>query len=91
MRTKCVVAPAALAAGLLAAAHAQVLAPEEIRDPQLRALQEKYRNELKVIPQILSAHEFPYKFYFSRRLDVAEKDQPETTSGRCSSTGTRAR
>ncbi len=76
MRTKCVIVPAAFAAGLLAAAHAQVLAPEEIRDPQVRALQEKYRNELKLIPQILGAHEFPYKFYFSRRLDVAEKDQP---------------
>ena len=75
MRTKCVVAPAVFAASLLAG-HAQVLAPEEIRDPQLRALQENHRNELKLIPQILSAHEFPYKFYFSRRLDVAEKDQP---------------
>jgi hypothetical protein len=61
---------------LLAAAHAQVLAPEEIRDPQLRALQEKYRSELKQIPQTLAAHEFPYRFYFSRRLDLAEKDQP---------------
>jgi hypothetical protein len=59
-----------------AAAHAQVMAPEEIRDPQLRALQEKYRSELKQIPQILAAHEFPYRFYFSRRLDLAEKDQP---------------
>jgi len=52
------------------------MAPEEIRDPQLRALQEKYRNELKLIPQTIAAHEFPYRFYFSRRLDLAEKDQP---------------
>jgi hypothetical protein len=59
-----------------AAARAQVLAPEEIRDPQLRALQEKYRSELKLIPQALAAHEIPYRFYFSRRLDLAEKDQP---------------
>ena len=58
------------------AARAQVLAPEEIRDPQLRALQEKYRSELKLIPQALAAHEFPYRFYFSRRLDLPEKDQP---------------
>lgn len=82
MPTNSPVAPAVFAAGFtvavlfLAAAHAQVLAPEEIRDPGLRVLQEKYRNELKLIPQILAAHEFPYKFYFSRRLDVAEKDQP---------------
>jgi hypothetical protein len=71
------VAPAVFAAALTAA-HAQVLAPEEIRDPQLRALQEKYRNELKLIPQTVAAHEFPYRFYFSRRLDLAEKDQPRT-------------
>jgi hypothetical protein len=58
------------------AARAQVLDPEEIRDPQLRALQEKYRRELKLIPQALAAHEFPYRFYFSRRLDLPEKDQP---------------
>jgi hypothetical protein len=61
-----------------AAGSAQVMAPEEIRDPQLRALQEKYRNELKLIPQTIAAHEFPYRFYFSRRLDVAEKDQPRS-------------
>ena len=42
MRTKRVVMLLVAAA----AARAQVLAPEEIRDPQLRALQEKYRNEL---------------------------------------------
>lgn len=71
MRTKRVVMLLVAAA----AARTQVLAPEEIRDPQLRSLQEKYRNELKLIPQTLAAHEFPYRFYFSRRLDLAEKDQ----------------
>ena len=77
MRTR-VVGPALAALMLLAAtaAPAQILAPQEIRDPQLRALQEKYRNELKLIPQTIAAHEFPYRFYFSRRLDLAEKDQP---------------
>ena len=67
----------ALIALLLAAAagHPQVLAPEEIRDPQLRALQQKYRNELKLVAAAAAAHDFPYHFYFSRALDLEEKDQ----------------
>jgi hypothetical protein len=58
-----------------AAGRAQVLAPEEIRDPQLRALQQKYRNELKQIAAAAAAHNFPYHFYFSRKLDLEEKEQ----------------
>jgi hypothetical protein len=58
-----------LAAG---GAQAQVLAPEEIRDPQLRALQQKYRNELKIIPHAITASNLPYRFYFSRRMDLEE-------------------
>jgi hypothetical protein len=57
------------------AGQAQVLAPEEISDPQLRALQQKYWNELKLIPRAAAAHSFPYHFYFSRKLDLEEKDQ----------------
>ena len=56
-------------------ARAQVLAPEEIQDPQLRALQQKYWNELKLIPRAVAAHNFPYHFYFSRKLDLDEKEQ----------------
>ncbi len=59
-------------------ASAQVLAPEEIRDPQMRALQQKYRNELKLITSAAAAHSFPYHFYFSRKLDLAEKDQQQS-------------
>ena len=59
----------------VAAGRAQVLAPEEIRDPQLRALQQKYRSELKLIPTAAAAHNFPYHFYFSRKLDLEENDQ----------------
>ena len=58
------------------AGRAQVLAPEEIRDPQIRALQQKYFSQLKLITSAAAAHQFPYHFYFSRKLDVAEKDQP---------------
>src|SRR5271165_3916302 len=59
----------------VAVGRTQVLAPEEIRDPQMRALQEKYRNELKLITSATAAHTFPYNFYFSRKLDLEEKDQ----------------
>lgn len=59
----------------VAAGRAQVLAPEEIRDPQLRALQQKYRNELKLIANTPATHNFPYHFYFSRKLDLDEKVQ----------------
>ena len=58
------------------AGRAQVLAPEEVRDPQIRALQQKHFSELKLITSAAAAHQFPYHFYFSRKLDVAEKDQP---------------
>ena len=54
---------------------AQVLAPEEILDPNLRELQRKYFGELKRITEAAAAHSFPYHFYFSRALDLTEKDQ----------------
>src|SRR6266852_4090723 len=62
----------------VAAGRAQVLAPEEIRDPEMRALQQKYRNELKLITSAAAAHSFPYNFYFSRKLDLEEKDQKQS-------------
>jgi hypothetical protein len=66
----------ALAVVLVAAgARAQVLAPEEIPDLKLRALQQKYFSELKLITAAAAAHHFPYHFYFSRKLDLEEKDQ----------------
>jgi hypothetical protein len=61
---------------LLAAwAPAQVLPPEEILDVNLRELQKKYLGELKQIPIVLAKHDFPYHFYFSRKLDLGEKEQ----------------
>ncbi len=53
------------------------MAPEEIRDPELRALQQKYRSELKLIGTAAATHSFPFHFYFSRKLGLAEKDQPQ--------------
>ena len=63
---------------LAAAGRAQVLAPEEIRDPQLSALQKRYRNELKLIASATAAHHFPYNFYFSRKLDLDENEQKQS-------------
>jgi len=60
------------------AGQAQVLAPEEIRDLQLRALQQKYRKELRLITGVAAVHPFPYKFYFSRNLDLNEKEQEQS-------------
>ena len=70
MRVTNVVVRALLLAALLPAvpAPAQVLAPEEIRDPNLRELQKKYFTELKRITEAAAAHSFPYHFYFSRGL-----------------------
>jgi hypothetical protein len=56
-------------------ASGQVLPPEEIRDQNLRELQKKYWAELKQIPAAASKHDFPYRFYFSRTLDLSEKQQ----------------
>lgn len=60
---------------LAAAAQAQVLAPQEISDPQIRALQQKYLGELKLIAQAANQQRFRYHFYFSRTLDLAETAQ----------------
>jgi len=61
---------------LQASAEAQVLSPEEIRDPQIGALERKYFAELKLITKAAAAHSFPYHFYFSRTLDIPEKEEP---------------
>ena len=61
-----------------ASTRAQVLSPEEIRDPQMSALQRKYLAELKLITKAAAAYSFPYHFYFSRTLDLPEKEQQQS-------------
>jgi len=56
-------------------ASAQVLNPGEIGDDQQRALQEKYFDQLKQFGEEARAHKFPYAFYFSRVLDIAQSQQ----------------
>ena len=54
---------------------AQVVAPVEIKDPALRALQFKYMDDLKEIGAEINNSSFPYPFYLSRKLDLDEQQQ----------------
>ncbi len=54
---------------------AQVLSPSEIRDPELRALQQKHLDDLKSVAADISSLQFPYHFYLSRTLDVSEDQE----------------
>jgi len=53
----------------------QVLSPPEISDPTLRGLQQSHLAELHAITAGLEGHKFPYHFYFSRKLDLSERDE----------------
>ena len=54
---------------------AQVLSPAEIVDPTISGLQQTHLEELHAITAALAGHKFPYHFYFSRRLDLSEREQ----------------
>jgi len=56
-------------------ATAQVLAPAEIADPEIRGLQQSHLEELHAITAALAGHQFPYRFSFSRKLDLSEREQ----------------
>ncbi len=62
-------------AALAGHASAQVLAPAEITDPVIRGLQQSHLEELHALTAALAGHRYPYRFYFSRRLDLTEKEQ----------------
>jgi len=57
------------------AAGAQVLAPTEIKDPDLRSLQEQNMDDLKLVGQDILALKLEYRFYLSRKLDLDEAQQ----------------
>lgn len=65
----------------VAALFAQVVSPPEIRDPELRELQQKHFAELKAAAVAIASHQFPYRFYFSRTLDL-DQDQQKTRDQR---------
>jgi hypothetical protein len=56
-------------------ASAQVLTPAEIKDPDLRSLQQQYINDLKVVGQDIQALPLKYHFYLNRKLDLDESQQ----------------
>jgi len=56
--------------GLCCLAAGQALTPAEIKNPQMRALQEKYFQQLQAVGAEIQGHIFPYPFYFSRVLDL---------------------
>src|SRR5271166_2259726 len=72
MRIRSLLALLVACAGIAAP---QVLSPAEINDPYLRGLQQSHLDELHAITGAIAKHEFPYRFSFSRKLDLSEKDQ----------------
>src|SRR5215472_55287 len=54
---------------------AQVVAPVEIKDPDLRSLQTQNMDELRDLGAEISNISFDYPFYFSRKLDIDEQHQ----------------
>jgi hypothetical protein len=61
---------AAFIMGLTCLAAGQALTPAEIKNPQMRALQEKHFQQLQAVGAEIQGHIFPYPFYFSRVLDL---------------------
>jgi hypothetical protein len=51
-------------------AAGQALTPAEVKNPQMRALQEKNFQQLQTVGAEIQAHIFPFPFYFSRVLDL---------------------
>jgi len=66
---------AILLVGIHRPAAGQVLPPSEIPDPAIRGLQQSHLEQLQAIAAAVGAHGFPYHFYLSRRLDIAEREQ----------------
>src|ERR1700738_437486 len=77
MRVNRVVVVAALLMGARLL-PAQVVASNEITDSDLRALQEKSFNDLKLVGKNIMGYPFSYPFYLSRKLDIDEKVQKRT-------------
>lgn len=68
--------PAALIVTALSVfAASQALTPAEIKNPQMRALQEKHLQQLQAVGAEIQGHIFPYPFYFSRVLDLEMAQQ----------------
>jgi hypothetical protein len=60
---------------LVSSAGAQVMASVEIKDPELRTLQQQYMEDLKIAGAAVLATQFEYPFYLSRKLDLDQSQQ----------------
>ncbi|MGA8762062.1 MAG: hypothetical protein WB562_04150 [Candidatus Sulfotelmatobacter sp.] len=60
---------------LASASLAQVVSPAEIKDPELRALQQQYMDDLRLAGQDILATQFDYPFYLSRKLGRDQAQQ----------------
>src|SRR5215471_14924948 len=56
-------------------ANAQVVAPVEMKDPELRSLQTQYMDDLKAVGTEINNLSFDYPFYLSKKLDLDEQQQ----------------
>ena len=64
---------------LAAAALAQI-SPNEIRNPDLKALESQYFPQLKSMNQVIAKLHFPFPFYLSRYVGVEPSKQAESDS-----------
>lgn len=55
-------------------ASAQILGATEISDPAAQKLQASHMAQLRAVASTVQDHKFPYPFYFSRVLDIEQKD-----------------
>ncbi len=60
---------------------AQVLGTSQIKDPQMRLLQQQYISQLRELSAEAAAIHFPYPFYFSQTLDIDEARQKQLPQG----------
>jgi hypothetical protein len=61
---------ALLAGAVTGVSPAQVVAPAEIKDPRLRALQSKHLAGLTAAAAEIASHNYPARFYLTRALDL---------------------
>lgn len=75
--------------GLTCLAAGQALTPAELKNPQMRTLQEKHFQQLQAVGAEIQSHIFPYPFYFSRVLDLelAQQERADQRSLRFDSYG----
>ena len=75
MPTGHVILIAATLAAFVPRCCAQVLSPPEILDSATRLLQQKHMPELKAAAVDITSHQYPFRFYLSLKLDLAEQQE----------------